>query len=57
MKRINSLIAPGVITNRENFKMVDTQAVEPTTPAGCFHYFIERHSVFKDTRGKAGSKP
>jgi hypothetical protein len=52
MKRINSLIDSKVITD-PNYKLVDIQEVEPTTPAGYFNYFIERDSVFEDARSKA----
>ena len=52
MKRINSLVHSGVITD-PNYRLVDIQEVEPTTPAGYFNYFIERDSVFEDARSKA----
>jgi hypothetical protein len=52
MKRINSLIASGVITD-PNYKLVDILEVEPATPAGYFNYFIERDSVFEGARSEA----
>ena len=52
MKRINSLIESGVITDRK-YKLVDILEIEPKTPAGYFNYFVERDSVFEDARRKA----
>ncbi len=52
MKRINSLIESGVITDRK-YKLVDLLEIEPETPAGYFNYFVERDSVFEDARRKA----
>ena len=52
MKRINSLVASGTITD-PSYKLVDIHEVELTTPAGYFNYFIERDSVFEDARHKA----
>jgi hypothetical protein len=52
MKRINSLIESGFITDRK-YKLVDLLEVEPKTPAGYFNYFVERDSVFEDARRKA----
>ena len=52
MKRINSLIESGAITDRK-YKLVDLLEIEPKTPAGYFNYFVERDSVFEDARRKA----
>ena len=45
LKRINDLIDAGVIAN-EAFKTVELVEIEPETPAGYFHYFIERSDVY-----------
>jgi hypothetical protein len=52
MKRINSLIKKGAISD-PSYKLVEIYEVEPTTPAGYFHYFVERESVYEDARAKA----
>jgi hypothetical protein len=45
LKRINDLIEAGVITS-PNFKPVELVEIEPETPAGYFHYFVERPEVY-----------
>jgi hypothetical protein len=45
LRRINDLIEAGVIKN-EKFKKVELIEIEPETPAGYFHYFIERNKVY-----------
>lgn len=52
MKRINQLVASGVITDPK-FRVVDLREVEPPTPAGYFNYFVERESVFEAARAEA----
>ena len=45
LKRINDLIAAGLITD-PNFRNVELVEIEPETPAGYFHYFVERPEVY-----------
>ena len=45
LRRINDLIEAGVIKN-EKFKPVELIEIEPETPAGYFHYFVERNKVY-----------
>ncbi|WP_024513783.1 hypothetical protein [Bradyrhizobium sp. Tv2a-2] len=45
LRRINDLIDAGVI-NDEKFRKVELIEIEPETPAGYFHYFVERNKVF-----------
>jgi hypothetical protein len=45
MRRINDLIAAGHLTDR-NFKHVELIEIEPETPAGYFHFFVERARVY-----------
>jgi len=45
LKRINDLIAAGALTDPK-FKPVELVEVEPETPAGYFHYFVERPEVY-----------
>jgi hypothetical protein len=45
LKRINDLIEAGKITDA-NFKKVELVEIEPETPAGYFHYFVERPEVY-----------
>jgi hypothetical protein len=46
LRRINDLIQAGVINN-DKFKQVELIEIEPETPAGYFHYFVERNSVYE----------
>ena len=45
LKRINDLIDAGVIKD-DKFKKVELIEIEPETPAGYFHYFVERNTVY-----------
>jgi hypothetical protein len=45
LKRINDLIDADVIRSGE-FKKVELIEIEPETPAGYFHYFVERNAVY-----------
>jgi len=45
MRRINDLIDAGVITDPK-FRKVELVEIEPETPAGYFHYFVERGEVY-----------
>jgi hypothetical protein len=45
LRRINDLIQTGVI-NDPRFKKVELIEIEPETPAGYFHYFVERNQVY-----------
>ena len=45
LKRINDLIDAEVIRSGE-FKKVELIEIEPETPAGYFHYFVERNAVY-----------
>jgi hypothetical protein len=45
LKRINDLIDAGIITG-DKFKKVELVEIEPETPAGYFHYFVERNDVY-----------
>jgi hypothetical protein len=45
LRRINDLIEAGVI-NDDKFKKVELVEIEPETPAGYFHYFVERNKVY-----------
>jgi hypothetical protein len=45
LKRINDLIAAGSLTDPK-FKKVELVEIEPETPAGYFHYFVERPEVY-----------
>ena len=45
LRRINDLIAAGVITD-DKFHKVELCEIEPKTPAGYFHYFVERPEVY-----------
>jgi hypothetical protein len=45
LRRINDLIEAGVITDPK-FKKVELIEIEPETPAGYFHYFVERPEVY-----------
>jgi hypothetical protein len=45
LHRINDLIDAGVI-NDDKFKKVELIEIEPETPAGYFHYFVERNQVY-----------
>jgi len=45
LRRINDLIDAGIIKD-EKFKKVELIEIEPETPAGYFHYFIERDAVY-----------
>jgi hypothetical protein len=45
--RINDLIDAKIITN-EKFKKVDLIEIEPETPAGYFHFFVERNEVYEE---------
>jgi hypothetical protein len=45
LKRINDLIEAGKITDAK-FKKVELVEIEPETPAGYFHYFVERPEVY-----------
>lgn len=45
LRRINDLIDAGVITDKK-FKKVELIEIEPETPAGYFHYFVERNEVY-----------
>jgi len=46
LKRINDLIEAGVISS-DKFKKVELIEIEPETPAGYFHYFVERNQVYE----------
>ena len=46
LRRINDLIEAGVI-NDDKFKKVELVEIEPETPAGYFHYFVERNRVYE----------
>ncbi|WP_407178940.1 hypothetical protein [Bradyrhizobium sp. STM 3562] len=45
LKRINDLIEAGTISDPK-FKKVELIEIEPETPAGYFHYFVERDEVY-----------
>jgi hypothetical protein len=45
LKRINDLIDAGHLTDPK-FKKVELVEIEPATPAGYFHYFVERGEVY-----------
>jgi hypothetical protein len=45
LRRINDLIEAGAITD-DTFKKVELIEIEPETPAGYFHFFIERDEVY-----------
>ena len=45
MRRINDLIAAGHLTDPK-FKQVELIEIEPETPAGYFHFFVERARVY-----------
>jgi hypothetical protein len=45
LRRINDLIDASVITDAK-FKKVELVEIEPETPAGYFHYFVERGEVY-----------
>jgi hypothetical protein len=45
LRRINDLIDAGIIKD-EKFKKVELIEIEPETPAGYFHYFVERNQVY-----------
>jgi hypothetical protein len=47
LRRINDLIAAGVIPE-DKFRRVELIEIEPKTPAGYFHYFVERTDVYED---------
>ena len=55
MKRINDLIAAGALTDPK-FKPVDLVEIEPETPAGYFHYFVERPEVYDRAFREAEAK-
>ena len=44
--RINDLIDAGAISDGQ-FRKVDLVEIEPETPAGYFHYFVERKDVYE----------
>jgi hypothetical protein len=46
MRRINDLIAAGHLTDPK-FKQVELIEIEPETPAGYFHFFVERANVYE----------
>ncbi len=45
LRRINDLIEAGALSG-EKFKPVELVEIEPETPAGYFHYFVERPEVY-----------
>jgi hypothetical protein len=45
LNRINDLIDAGVIAS-DQFRKVELVEIEPETPAGYFHYFVEREAVY-----------
>jgi len=47
LRRINDLIAAGAIAS-DKFRKVELIEIEPKTPAGYFHYFVERNDVYED---------
>jgi hypothetical protein len=47
LRRINDLIAAGVIAE-DKFHKVELIEIEPKTPAGYFHYFVERNDVYDE---------
>jgi hypothetical protein len=47
LRRINDLIEAGVIL-QDKFKKVELIEIEPETPAGYFHYFVERNDVYEE---------
>jgi hypothetical protein len=49
LRRINDLIAAGVIPE-DKFRKVEVIEIEPKTPVGYFHYFVERNDVYEDAR-------
>lgn len=49
LRRINDLIAAGVIAE-DKFRKVELIEIEPKTPAGYFHYFVEREDVYEEAR-------
>ncbi len=53
--RINDLIDAGVITDAK-FKTVELVEIEPDTPAGYFHYFVERGEVYDAAFKEAEAK-
>jgi hypothetical protein len=49
LRRINDLIEAGVIPE-DKFRKVELIEIEPETPAGYFHYFVERNDVYEEAR-------
>jgi hypothetical protein len=45
--RINDLIDDKIITDKK-FKKVELIEIEPETPAGYFHFFVERNDVYEE---------
>lgn len=54
LMRINQLIEQGYLQSTD-FKRVEVHEIEPETPAGYFHYFVERDSVFDAARAQASA--
>ena len=49
LRRINDLFEAGVIPE-DKFRKVELIEIEPETPAGYFHYFVERNDVYEEAR-------
>jgi hypothetical protein len=47
LRRINDLIEAGII-HEDKFRTVELIEIEPATPAGYFHYFVERNDVYQE---------